>query len=346
MSAIDQSPDGRPGEQASFSPLRFDSAALPVDLQFPTFASGMANFDLSRENEGAFAVCANVWRIGGLVVTEVCADAATYERGMQRIRADQTDHVYLNFHVAGGVRVDVGQGMRRAGAASLLVIDMRQPCRMAADARQAISIAAPRHLLLPRLEPFDPHGLIATDGLVPLLGATLQAVCASLPVTPKAQAAAIERLILDLVVDALLGALRSAGNVSLREEALLTRLRAFLDAHLDQPLDVGAICRGLGVSRSSLYRVSGGGGGVLRLLQQRRLRRLRALLEDSGETRPVATLAQVVGFRDPSHASRAFKQAYGLSPNEFRTARLRADAPQVPANDAARLFRSWIRGVS
>jgi len=333
---------GQDMDRTRFSPLAFDSAALPADKRFATFASAMVNFDVSRRNDSLFAATANVWRVGTLVLTEGRIDPVTYDRGIARIAADQVDHLYVNYHVAGGVDFDSGGGIRHAGTGSLLAIDMRQPCRMISGDRQMLSLAIPRHLLLPRLDPFDPHGLIADGGLVPLLGATLQAVCASLPATPAAQAAAIERLIVDLVAETLLAALRAAEAVSPRSEALLMRVRTYLDAHLGEALDVAAICRGVGVSRSSLYRVCGG-GGVLRLLQQRRLRRMRALLEDPGETSPIALLAERTGFRDKSHFSRAFRQAYGIAPGAFRANGAAEESqPALSENEAARVFRRWV----
>jgi AraC-like DNA-binding protein len=332
---------------APFAPLRFDSAEFPAADQFAAFTAGLANFDLSREQTGPYAAAARIWRLGALVLTEVEADPVIYDRGAARIRADAIDHYYVNFHVKGGVRADCARGLRPARAGSLLVIDMRQPCRMAADTRQTISLAVPRQLLAPRLEPFDPHGLVAQDGLTALFGRVLQAVCGALPSTPMAHAAALERTILDLLVETLLEALRAAEALSRREEALIIRLRAYLDAHLGEEMDVGAICRGLGVSRSSLYRVCGGGGGVRRLLQQRRLRRLRALLEDPADARPLAALARSAGFRDHAHASRAFKQSYGVTPGAFRAAPLTAAPEGEPPHDrTARLFRSWIRQLS
>jgi AraC-like DNA-binding protein len=333
-------------DQAPFASLDFDSKVLPVGRQFATFASAMVNFAVSRDAEGPFAATAKVWRVGALMLTEAMVDPVLYDRDMVRIAADQVDHLYVNYHLSGGADFDDGEQVRRVDEGGLLVIDMRQPSRMAAHDRHIISVAIPRHLLLPRLEPFDPHGLIAHGGLVPLLGSTLRAICAALPETPATQAALVERLIVDLTAEALGDALRAAETVSRREESLRMRVRAYLDANLGEALDVAAICRELGVSRSRLYRVCNGGGGVVRLLQQRRLRRMRALLEDRGETRPIGELAEAMGFRDKSHFSRAFKQAYGIAPSVFRAGwQQNEQRSVVPGHDAARLFGRWVGEV-
>lgn len=330
-------------EQSSFSPLRFDSSVLPVEEQYRTFASAMVNFDMSRETVGPFAASASIWRVGSLVIAQVTAEPVCYDRPLSRVRADQVDHIYLNYHFRGVVRTGCGGGVRRAGANSLLVIDMRQPCRMDVGNIEEISVAVPRQLILPRLEPYNPHGLIATGGMTELYGGTVRTICGHLPKLDPTHAATLERVILDLAADTLLDALRTAEALSAHEEALVSRVRAYLDEHLSEPLDVAAICRGVGVSRSGLYRAFGGGGGVLRQLQQRRLRRMRALLENTAETRSIAALAEAMGFADKSHFARAFKRAYGMTPGQFRAGPDGREFPTPSADhQTARIFGNWV----
>ena len=242
------------------------------------------------------------------------------------------------------MQVDCGRGETRAGPGSLLVVDMRQPCRMNVGRIDEISIAVPRHLIMPRLEPFDPHGLIATGGMTELLGATLRTICASLPKVELGHAATLEKAILDLAVDAMLEALRKAEATTKREEVLASRVRSYIDAHLAEPLDVAAICAGLGVSRSSLYRAFGGSGGVRRQLQSRRLRKMRKLLEDLAETRSIAALAEATGFADRSHFARLFKRAYGMTPGQFRAAPAAPAARDRAVRDhhVAQVFGDWV----
>ena len=54
-------------------------------------------------------------------------------------------------------------------------------------------------------------------------------------------------------------------------------------------------------------------------LIEQRLERARAeLLTPAGRRRPIAVTARACGFRDPSHFSRRFRGAYGLSPREWQ----------------------------
>ena len=72
------------------------------------------------------------------------------------------------------------------------------------------------------------------------------------------------------------------------------------------------------MSRSKLYRIFEGTGGVARFIQQERLDEARRRLADIGDTTPINMLACEIGFRDHSSFSRAFKLRYGSSPSKFR----------------------------
>jgi AraC-like DNA-binding protein len=74
----------------------------------------------------------------------------------------------------------------------------------------------------------------------------------------------------------------------------------------------------LSVSRSKLYRIFEGSGGVARFIQQERLAAAHRRLTDSLGKIPISALAAEVGFGDHSAFSRAFKLEYGYSPSEVR----------------------------
>ncbi len=339
-----QKPDGPSHAPA---PLLFDSSTLSEDEQYATYASSMVNFDISRPGGGPFAVRSIAWHVGKLVISHVESDAIRLDRSAERVRADRVDHIYANYYYRGRFTFDREAGVRRGSPGSLVVIDMRQPCRLALDRNEVVSIGIPRHLVLGRLDGIDPHGMVVRGGTATLLGGMLRTLCTTLSRTPPAHTAAIERMVIDLVVTTLTDAHRTDETRRARKEALASRARAYIDRHLGDDLDVRAICAALAVSRSSLYRAFGDDGGVQRHIQSRRLRHIRALLADPAETRSIAMLANATGFADKSHLTRAFKKAFGATPGAFRQA---ASMPRTPRaasdNDAAGRFRRWVRELS
>lgn len=340
-------PEGPFRASHALTALRFDSSTLPEDEQYAAYASGMVNFDVSRPGGGPFAVRSLAWQVGKLVISHAESDAIRLDRPAERVCADRVDHLYVNYYYRGRFTFDCEAGARRGSPGSLVVIDMRQPCRLEIERNENVSIGIPRHLILDRLNGLDPHGMVVRGGAASLLGAMLRTLCTTLSRTMPAHTAAIERMVIDLVVTTLTDALRTSEARRARKEALASRARAYIDRHLGDDLDVHAICAALAVSRSSLYRAFGGDGGVQQQIRSRRLRRIRALLADPAETRSIAMLANATGFADKSHLTRAFKKAFGATPGAFRQAASMAPTPRAASdNDAARRFRKWVRDLS
>jgi AraC family transcriptional activator of tynA and feaB len=105
--------------------------------------------------------------------------------------------------------------------------------------------------------------------------------------------------------------------------ALHLRVTMFIDAHLhDQKLSADLIAAAHHISSRHLYKVWTEAGHALSLSQwiiHRRLDRARNQLTDlDPEVTTVAAIAHACGFSDMSHFSRRFREAYGLSPREWR----------------------------
>jgi AraC family transcriptional regulator, positive regulator of tynA and feaB len=128
-----------------------------------------------------------------------------------------------------------------------------------------------------------------------------------------ALASAIELLALPVVGP------RSSETHLLRVERTLS----VIDDRLGDPrLSAEMLAREQGISRRRLDElfVSALGSSVAACIAQRRLGRAAELLTDptcSGLS--VATVAEHVGFHDPSHFARAFKTRFGASPKRWRT---------------------------
>jgi AraC-like DNA-binding protein len=331
----------------SFSCVRFDSEALPEAARFPTYASGIANFALKAMGDGPFMVRAEAWRVGGLVLSRIATSRLIYDRTPAKIRAAPADHFYLNLHLSGRTEALSGTGTTVANDGSLLVVDMRRPIRLDVEVADQLSLAIPRRMLAPGLRGFDPHGLVLTGGMVPLLARTIQGVLASLPALGVRHGPDVEALLVGLAGRTLVDALRRRDTAGSEDPALAEKTRDWIEAHLGGPIQVEAICTELGVSRSRLYRALKGSGGVVALVQTCRLRRLRAFLEDPGENRSIAALARACGFADRTHLARAFKQSYATTPGAFRAlarADGEADSP-APRRSASNMFADWVTSL-
>lgn len=104
-------------------------------------------------------------------------------------------------------------------------------------------------------------------------------------------------------------------------ESLLTRVLSYVERHLTEPdLTAGRIAQQHNVSLRHLYAVCA--AGEVRLEQRiiaRRLHGARAeLATPAGRRRPIAAIARAWGFTNTAHFHRRFRQAYGVTPGEWR----------------------------
>ena len=117
---------------------------------------------------------------------------------------------------------------------------------------------------------------------------------------------------------------RSAGA---RHDSLVVRVKAFIDDQLGEAgLDPAAIAAAHFVSVRYLYTRWARAGEPCPLaewIMRRRLDRARGRLADPDLA--IAAVARECGFADMAHFSRRFRQAYGISPRQWRAqARVRA----------------------
>jgi len=103
------------------------------------------------------------------------------------------------------------------------------------------------------------------------------------------------------------------------ENEFLKKLRIIIQENLgDAQLDVEAICRKIGMSRTNLHNKLSALTGLSITLYVRKLRLLRAqeLLTTTGAT--ISEIAYEVGFNDPKFFSRVYAEEYGKPPSEAR----------------------------
>jgi AraC-like DNA-binding protein len=102
---------------------------------------------------------------------------------------------------------------------------------------------------------------------------------------------------------------------------MMDRVRQVVRRSLRSPkLGVDLICREAYASRSQVYRLLQGEGGVARYIQKLRLSEGFALLCDGSRRDTIETIAEQLCFSDASTFARAFRREFGVSPSDVRAA--------------------------
>ncbi|NNH75571.1 helix-turn-helix domain-containing protein [Nocardia uniformis] len=114
----------------------------------------------------------------------------------------------------------------------------------------------------------------------------------------------------------------SVDGTAVPADILLTQVREYVRRNLtDCDLGPESIARAHSVSVRYLYKLCH--SADFRLEQWiigQRLERVRAeLVRPRNGHRSIAVIAALGGFRDPSHFARRFRQAYGMTPREWRS---------------------------
>jgi transcriptional regulator GlxA family with amidase domain len=102
------------------------------------------------------------------------------------------------------------------------------------------------------------------------------------------------------------------------DDDLVRRAQDYIDAHLDAPIRSDALAREFGVSPRTLARrfLASTHAGVNSYVQQARMLLAKKLLETTHD--PIDQIRTATGYLDPAAFRRAFRQAAGMSPRQYR----------------------------
>jgi len=283
----------------------------------------------------------SAYKVDRMVVFDRHVGGVIHQRPPARVRRDGFEHFMVHLvregHYVGGPHGNV----KPVSPGEIILFDMTKPqFAVVGDARM-VTLSVAREVVeaaFPNLNavhctvlPRDAAGLLA-DFMVSL---TRRADGLTSPTRSKAS----------WIVGELLGAaLGDAGfDPAALDTARLQRVYRYIDQNLHrQELCVDDIIAGTEISRSVLYREFEPHGGVVRYILDRRLLFLRKALSRDGETRTVAALAFDHGFKSESHCNRAFRQAFGLPPRQYRVESARQRAANDDVSSAREAINSMI----
>lgn len=114
--------------------------------------------------------------------------------------------------------------------------------------------------------------------------------------------------------------IRSEGNTesALSPEEIVTLVKDYVKNHYSEELDLNSIALALGFSSSYLTKVFNKVENITpsKYIRNYRMSIAKQLLNDKELT--IQQIASHVGYNDPFHFSKSFKQTFGISPTDYK----------------------------
>lgn len=288
---------------------------------------------------------------GDVAIASDRSSAAVFERTTQTIARSGIDHISVLVYSAGGCALDIEGRAAELHVGDVCIFDMTRRSAVRAPDHANLAIVLPRALLAPHVADIDGlHGLILrrSTPLNTMLVSHMQTFFAEAPTLGLSDARAAAAGTAALVA-AFAGPSAEGRDTIAQAAASLQAARRTIEENLHDP-DLGPdfVCRQLGMSRAKLYRLFEPIGGVSHYIQERRIARAYRIITDPAHARErVGAIAARCGFSNASVFSRAFRQAFGMSPAELRDAVGRAETADIGlAGDSAfETMRRWLLGL-
>lgn len=347
-------PCGQTSDGPTIAFSRFSTQGLAPEEGLEIWRASIAPmFDAwpERPDEPFFGVV-DAYLFDGLVLARSRASAQRFWCDRRMLRRDRADHFLVQQYLRGGYTGEHGGRQIRVGAGDTGVLDLGAEIDTGALEFECLSLIVPRDLLRSRTKGVRVGGAVLPGGspMGRILTSHLAVTWSVLPELSGREAPFVAQGLLD-VLAAAIGA-RARGGAEAREPLLqqptALAMRAYIEQHLDDhQLDPDLLCHVFRCSRSYLYRLFDGEGGVVRYIQLRRLQRCyRDLKRASGTGRRVGEIAGRWGFTNASHFSRLFRDVHGRSPREVMRQPDPAAGPAPGARPGAcsglPAYRDWL----
>jgi AraC-like DNA-binding protein len=261
-----------------------------------------------------------------MVYLDLRTDPLSLARTNTRISRDTVrDYV---FHVAvEGIIESVTGSFQLCKSAQfvpgILAADMGQPMRMVRPtSARVLAFFLPRAMVeaeIPDAESIHGRVVAYTSPLTRLIRDHLLALCNDLPSMPEADAENAIRTCAQLILAAFNKQMRmSSGAKAAVQSAMRGQIQRYIQANLYQKnLSPESILRTFALSRPTLYRMFENEGGLGTYIRNCRLREAAEELVGMRQT-AIMEIAYGQGFNSASDFTRAFRRAYGMSPQDFR----------------------------
>ncbi|MFC9994907.1 AraC family transcriptional regulator [Nocardia sp. NPDC127526] len=264
------------------------------------------------------------WQFGSATLVRARMVGYAAVRSAQQILRAPASELQITVPLAGICRWEQGDVRGEFGSEQAFVTDLDQPFEAEWRGSDIIGLQVPLDLLgvtietcrraAGELRASPLHTLVATH--LALMADTADRVVGA-PAATDLGAACV-----DMVRALLLSA--ATGNGAATEmpaDSLLAQIRDYVRRHLTDPnLTPERIAHAHHISVRYLYKLCARANFSLHewTIEQRLQHIRRDLIDPNNQHRTIAAIAQQHGFRDPSHLTRRFREAFGTTPREWR----------------------------
>lgn len=297
---------------------------VPLDVHVP----GSLDFQGQILTEG----------FGPVHVAALTTPPGEARRTQKHIRRSDPELYKLDVQTQG--HTVIGQDGRavRLAPGDLTMVDLSRPGSWTNSRGEIVGLMFPRQML--PLPPNELARLTATEiqgdrGTGALISTLVTEMAKRLDDLGEAEGTRIGTAVLDLLTVALAAQLDRGSEVpwATRQRALLIQVKAFINERLADPdLSLDTIAAAHQISVHHLHKLfEAQEQSVAGWIRRRRLEGCRGdLLNSALDTYPVSAVGIRWGFKDSSHFSRVFRNAYGVTPGEYRITRSGLTSPESP----------------
>lgn len=329
------------------SSTRFSTSELPTADRFDAWRDKISViFDVDRigESSAAFEAQVDAYQIGNLVITDSTQGEQAYSLTPKRIRRAGIDLIQIGLYRSGGYRGEAEGKSIEGRPGDLQMLDLARPMQSVEAASEMVCVFMPREVLQERVGDLDGlHGAKPSSGLSTLLADYIALLALRLPMMQEPDGEAAANATMEMICACLrpTAATICEARSPIRDVVLL-RAKRLIEENLRSPqLTPDFMCRALGVSRRSLYRLFEPLEGIHKYILRRRLEAIMRVLRNPDDHHRIADVAATYGFSCQETFWRAFKRRYGVTPGDVRCLRSPPDRTESRHPDQG--FDEWLR---